>query len=469
MTNPLLDAREERWRRRLKKSACLPSGFSLVTLTLRMPAPLRLREPWDENARDIFTALLDFLRTSGIKTEREEFFFGEDGPEAFIRALGEPKRVKERTVAFEEIHPLGLVSDVDVMDSQGRVTGRRELDLPPRKCLLCGRPAAECVVERTHSFDELEKRIDEILNAWRRTFEKTPSLNEQCGRIARCARLGLLLEAAAWPKPGLVDPVSRGAHRDMDYFTFLMSAATLAPRWERFARLGADFSGEDPADLLPLLRQEGKEAEADMFKGTGGVNTHKGLIFSLGILSAASGMLARKGGVLLPGEVCNQAAQIVRGMSEADFAAAKGKERSSLTAGEKLFLDLGVTGIRGEAEKGFPSVTGYALPRLQADLHRGMKLNDAMVNALLVLFTISEDTNILARCGPAGAAFLQKKGAEALDAGGVETPDGRVAVHAMDALFIEKNMSPGGCADLLAVTIFLHLLSSRNSETYKVY
>ncbi len=457
MTNSLLDAREERWHRRLQKAARLPSGFSLVTLTLRMPAPLRLQEPWDGSAREILADLLDFLKASGIETEREEFTFGEDGPEGFFRARGEVKRVKEGTVAFEETHPLGPLADVDVMDSGGLVTGRRELKLPPRKCLLCARPAAECVVERSHSLEELKKRIEEILEAWRSTGGNTLP-GEQCGRIARYARLALLLEAAAWPKPGLVDPLSRGAHGDMDYLTFLASAAALAPRWERFVRLGADFCGDDPADLLPGLRQEGKEAEAAMFEGTGGINTHKGLIFSLGILCAASGMLAREGTAFCPQECCAQAAGIVRGISERDFAAARRKERGSLTAGERLFVDLGITGIRGEAEKGFPSVTGHALPRLQSDLGEGLSMNDAMVNALLVLFTVSEDTNVLARCGTDGAALLKKKGAEALAAGGMKTPDGRAAVHALDVLFTESNLSPGGCADLLAVTVFLHLL-----------
>ena len=459
MTNPLLEAREERWRRRLQKADRLPDGFSLVTLTLRMPAPLRLREPWDGSAREILADLLDFLRVRGFETEREEFFFGEDGPEGFFRARGEAKRVKEGTVAFEETHPLGPLADVDVMDASGTVTGRRELNLPPRKCLLCGRLAAECVVERTHSFEELKKQIEEILKVWRNAGSKTPP-DEQCGKIAQCALLALLLEAAAYPKPGLVDPLSRGAHGDMDYFSFLASAAALAPFWERFVLLGAGFSGEDPALLLPLLRKEGIRAEKAMFAATGGVNTHKGLIFSLGILCAASGMLARRGTPFSPQECCAQASGIVRGVSEADFAAARRKERSTLTAGERLFVDFGVAGIRGEAEKGFPSVTDHALPRLKSDLDGGLSMNDAMVNALLVLFTISEDTNVLARCGPAGAALLKEKGEEALAAGGMGTSAGRAAVHALDALFTESNLSPGGCADLLAVTVFLHLPGS---------
>ncbi len=469
MTSLLLDAREERWRRRLQKAARLPSGFSLVTLTLRMPAPLRLRDDWAERAREIHRALLESFEGEGFLLSREEFYLGPDGPEGYWVVSGEAAEVKKGAIGFEERHPLGPLADADVMDPSGQTVGRSDLSLPQRRCLLCGRGGAECTRERTHPREEIEERVESLWKSWEEA-ERAPSPREEAvARIASLADRAVLFEAAACPKPGLVDPLSKGAHGDMDYFTFLRSAAALAPCWRAFALSGWNFRGGDPALLLPLLRKEGIKAEKAMFAATGGINTHKGLIFSLGILCAASGMLARKGTAPLPLQVCGRAAQIVRGICEADFAAARRKERSSLTAGEELFLDLGVTGIRGEAEKGFPSVTGYAMPRLQGDLDRGLSVNDAMVNALLILFTRSEDTNVLARCGSAGAALLKKKGGEALAAGGMDSPEGRAAVHALEALFTESNLSPGGCADLLAVTVFLHHLCSSGSGPTRSY
>jgi hypothetical protein len=121
---------------------------------------------------------------------------------------------------------------------------------------------------------------------------------ETCARLARAA---LEAEVSATPKPGLVDRANTGAHRDMDYDLFLRSAAALEPFFADFYRLGA----ETPCDrLLPALRARGLTAEEAMFRATGGVNTHKGALFSLGLLCAACGALERRGEPLTPDGVC---------------------------------------------------------------------------------------------------------------------------------------------------------------------
>jgi triphosphoribosyl-dephospho-CoA synthetase len=83
-----------------------------------------------------------------------------------------------------------------------------------------------------------------------------------------------------------------------------------------------------------------------------------------------------------------------------------------------------------------------------------------MIDALLLLFTIVEDTNVLGRAGREGLAFLRAAAHEALALGGMASPGGRSAIESMDRLLVEKNISPGGCADLLALAVFLHLLSA---------
>jgi len=108
--------------------------------------------------------------------------------------------------------------------------------------------------------------------------------------VGNLALTATLYEVSAAPKPGLVDPFSRGAHSDMDYFTFLASAAALAPFFVDFARIGAEFAGESPG-LLAELRKLGIEAEKSMYAATQGINTHKGLIFSMGLACAAAGKL----------------------------------------------------------------------------------------------------------------------------------------------------------------------------------
>ena len=247
----------------------------------------------------------------------------------------------------------------------------------------------------------------------------------------------------------------------MDFFSFLASAAALAPWFEEFARIGSAFGGEDPSALLPSLRAAGLKAEKAMLAATGGANTHKGLIFSLGTLCASAGILVARGEAL-SGEACAKgASRILRGTTERDFAACRGKEEARLTVGERLYLRWGATGIRGEAERGFPAVVRGSLPRLRAGLAAGMSLNDALVDDLLLLFTLVEDTNVLGRRGREGLDIVRAEARRALSLGGVATEAGMAAIRAADTLFTAENISPGGCADLLAVTYFLWALSER--------
>jgi len=206
------------------------------------------------------------------------------------------------------------------------------------------------------------------------------------------------------------------------------------------------------------------------------VNTHKGLIFSLGLLCAAAGRLEAAGGVLTPSAIAAGAAAIAEGITSRDlvraaaprnsaarYAAFTDDPRHAGTAGERLFRQFGVRGIRGEAEDGFPSVLNIALPALRAGLSRGLSFNDAMVDALLALCAAVEDTNVLARAGRGGLEIMRREAALAAAAGGIATPQGRAAIEKMNAALIARNISPGGCADLLALAVFLYLLDSRPS------
>jgi triphosphoribosyl-dephospho-CoA synthetase len=308
---------------------------------------------------------------------------------------------------------------------------------------------------------------------------QTLPLDEISSVIGRWARTAVLYEAAASPKPGLVTPFSNGSHSDMDYFTFLASAAAIAPFWEQFARLGVSFAKDsglrakeeifvpgggaesalpDPAKLLSLLRKEGMRAEQAMFAATVSVNTHKGLVFSLGVLCAAAGLLIAEENRFNAEKCVRKGAMIVRGIVERDFAGAEKKAPAERTAGERLYLSEGVAGIRGEAERGFPSVAGAALPHLRKLMAQGYSLSDSLTETLFVLMLKVEDTNILARGGREGERLARRAASRALELGAMNTEEGRSAVREMDSLFAEHRLSPGGSADLLAVTVFLYLL-----------
>ena len=461
MTDPVLAAREERWEKKLALARSLAARYpgrsaSLAVLTLRMPATLKCSGRYTELARRLFFVVADEVAGRGFPILHEEFAMGADGPEGYLAAALTDPELKRIGVGIETGHPWGELADVDVMGTGGMPFGRKELGLPPRSCLVCGKEAMVCSAGRLHDQALVAARVMEIAN------RPAPGFGDAASRIGRLALTATLGEAAAAPKPGLVDPRSRGAHRDMDYFSFLASAAALAPWFSEFARLGARHRGE-PSGLLPVLREAGKAAERDMFAATGGVNTHKGLIFSMGLLCAGAGRLAASGvlppcpqACAEPGLIASLAAEIVSGITLRELGGTDTAGRGG-TVGEKLYAREGVRGIRGEAEDGFPSVLLHALPRLRASLAAGLSMNDAMIDVLLVLFAVVEDTNVLGRAGRDGLAFLRGEAKRAIVAGSMATAAGRAAILTMDEALTARNISPGGCADLLAVTIFLHM------------
>ena len=256
----------------------------------------------------------------------------------------------------------------------------------------------------------------------------------------------LRLEALTTPKPGLVDRRNSGAHRDMDLAMLLRSADALEGYFVRCAALGQAGRDRPPAAIFPDLRRAGLAAEEGMFAVTGGVNTHKGAIFSLGLLCAAAGML----GSLIDAEtVCLRAGEICRGICARAF---EGEGRA--TKGERAYRQYRLSGARGEAEAGFPSVRAV-LPRMRAGIDAGRAPEAVRVEVLLDLMTRVADTNILGRAGMEAAVWVREESARLLARAPLDTPDGRARLEAFDDAMIARWLSPGGAADLLAASNFL--------------
>lgn len=264
-------------------------------------------------------------------------------------------------------------------------------------------------------------------------------------RIARLAAAALVEEVYTTPKPGLVDLNNTGAHRDMTVQTFLYSAAALQPYFREMAELGRTLPQEA---LLPALRASGIRAEAAMFKATDGVNTHKGALFSLGILCGCAGRFLAMNRRPSAEDLCGLAADLTRGICARELGV--GDE----THGQGVFRKYGARGIRGEAESGFASVRMYSLPCFRQELERGTEYGEAAVKALLSLISHVPDTTVLHRRGEKIAAWAAEEAARCLADYREDT------VLELDRAFIRENVSHGGCADLLAVTIFLHRLET---------
>lgn len=270
---------------------------------------------------------------------------------------------------------------------------------------------------------------------------------ELCFTLLQHAIKAMLYEASTHPSPGLVSPKSCGAHKDMDYYDFLDSSAALIHPLYCCAKEGIET--EDTKRLFSKLRGIGIAGEKRMFEATGGVNTHKGMLFLMGISIAASAYCIYRNISFI--NLSNIIAEMTEGLVREELEKSIIKNEA-LSHGEYLFSLYKTTGIRGEVERGMPTVFEEALPFYEsmAQLSR----EERLVQTLLKLMSISEDSNVLYRRGPEGLNYVRASAEKALKLGGITTSEGRKYIAYMENSFKEKNISPGGSADLLAVTLF---------------
>lgn len=268
--------------------------------------------------------------------------------------------------------------------------------------------------------------------------------------IGNLAYQALLEEVYTSPKPGLVDPYSNGAHTDMNVKTFEKSAAALKPYFITMALEGFR-SWEAPPVLFERIRRIGILAERAMYQATEGVNTHKGLIFNLGILCAASGACLRAYQGIYLEQLLGFEQAMVREILTKEVKQMEGFK----TGGEKNLTLYGSLGARGEAINGYSSVCLYSLPVLLEGIKEKKDWNLVKLHTLFHLMSQVEDSNIIARHNPQVLKEVKQQAQEFLDAGGAYRPDCIKRLEEMDEAFIKRNISSGGSADLLAVTIFL--------------
>ena len=437
----ILDRRERRaqsQRELLREGPCLVS-FCMNIPGARKSFPLA-SAGFQEGLHQIRQALADkpvlrCVRSGGVT-----------GEEAMLLVTADPSEIKGRMIALEENHPLGRLWDVDVLDGQGMSLSRQAFGHSRRACLICSRDAKICGRSQAHTMEQLFDRTAQLLDGY---FHA-----QAARRAADCVAQAMLDEVSATPKPGLVDRGNSGSHRDMDYHTFLRSISALRPFFEDFFTLGWQQHDAPAEALFSALREAGVRAEQAMFATTGGVNTHKGMIFSAAILCGALGRLHAGVCPVELEELRRECAQLGR-CALPDFEAA-----GTSTAGLRCYRQLQVAGIRGEAASGFPAAMEVALPALQAWKGLDAPANDRALYALMHLIAQVDDTNMIHR-GGRGSALARKAEARALLP--ELTPENILSrLGQLDASYIAENLSPGGCADLLSLAIALDHLQDQN-------
>ena len=432
----MLDAREK--RAQLQVQLNRQYGKSLVSFSMNIPGPVK-DSPLIRRGFRVGCEALDALIPAETVLHRD-VTEAVTGCEAMYVVNMDSRELKTITTRIEDTHGLGRLFDMDVIGPDLCKLDRDLVGGGERNCIVCGAPGRGCASRRIHAVSELQAATVAILNAH---FAKVDA-----DTVSNLAVQSLLDEVDTTPKPGLVDRRNSGSHRDMNIGTFYASANALRPYFRSCVRCGMETAADPGEATFLQLRQLGLQAEQAMFAATGGVNTHKGAIFTMGILCGAAGRLWKPEDGWEEREIFREVAAMTRETMEQDFL--KGGD----TVGQRLYRDYGIRGIRGQAAEGLPAVAELGLPRFRAYLQEGLGQNEAGIRTLLHLIARVEDTNMIARGGMEGA----KQGAEVC-AALLEQEFTLADVEKLDDWFISRNLSPGGCADLLAAVYFLQALT----------
>lgn len=389
--------------RRASRQAALLSryGRPVISFTMNIAGPVK-DSPL---IRYAFRSGLRQLEALPCAQLCREVIFEPTGPEALlVYETQDARLLKAFCIRLESEGEAGRLFDLDVLDANGEKLSRET----GRTCLVCGGPVSVCSRSRAHGLEAITARTRTILEAF---------AAETVGEMAENA---LLAEVHFTPKPGLVDEANNGAHRDMDVPLFERSAHALRPCFEEFVRLG--LQGASPA----ALQQAGVRAEQAMFAATGGVNTHKGAIYSGALLLHAAGRL-------LSGEEEGDLYELAA-QTAAAIPAPTG------THGAAVRAQCG--GIRTEAVSGYPTAQAVLRQLRQS----------GPLDALLLSMSRLDDSTLWHRGGSEGAQLVRSRAADILAAPASER---EARTRRLDAELIERNLSPGGSADLLAMAFFL--------------
>jgi triphosphoribosyl-dephospho-CoA synthase len=280
---------------------------------------------------------------------------------------------------------------------------------------------------------------------------------DRCTLLATLAREALIAEAELTPKPGLVDWRGSGSHTDLSLDLMKRSAFAIEPFIRHMAF--QSMNGRPSALLRTTLAATGRAAENAMLHVTNGANTHKGAIWTLGLLTAAAAInQTRADGSSFDAVVIARTAAAITSFEDSYESAPNAKRQTPnalLSHGQLVAKRFGITGARGEAMQGFPHIIDVGLPMLRAQRRARAAEPIARLDALLSIMSRLNDTCLLFRGGEEALQAAKQGAATVIDAGGAGSSRGQNLLYALDTRLLELGVSPGGSADLLAGTLFL--------------
>ena len=355
-------------------------------------------------------------------------------PFAFIS--GQPAYVKQICEEFETQHLLGRFLDVDVNDESGETISSGE----SKPCFYCKeKPAIECRRLGSHRQD----KVRAFMFGEMEIYCKKRQNSKIAKSLSALALRAILREISLTPKPGLVDKHSNGSHHDMNFQTFAESSAAISVHFEELVLAGCNFDNKDFTRALPLIRKIGLQMETAMYEATGNVNTQKGIIFLIGLSLFTCGKIFSEQNFFALERFPSIVKDICLDLVVKELGNPK---RLVISHGEEIFLKHGFGGARGEAESGFQTVFEQAWPILE---ETGELDDTHLIRCLLAIASVNQDTNILYRKGIEVLTEFQRRCKIAL--ADFTEENYREVIAYCD----KEKISPGGSADLLAVSIFI--------------
>lgn len=271
--------------------------------------------------------------------------------------------------------------------------------------------------------------------------------------IADLAVKSLLYEVSISPKAGLVSRLSNGSHSDMNFYTFINSALSLRNYFSECFKHSEKYDMKKENFFLNL-RELGKKAEKEMLIATDGINTHKGTIFSMGILIAVLSACMKEKKILSLEDLVNEIKKLSKPL-ELELGL-----NIENTNGEKIFKKYGIKGARGLALSGYDIVLTDGLKKLYSFLDY-LDLETSCILLLFYYMSVLDDTNIINRSNMETLIEVQKESTKIFKKY-VNLKDTAFLIkedmEKLNQKFVAKNISPGGSADLLILTIFMYFI-----------
>lgn len=258
--------------------------------------------------------------------------------------------------------------------------------------------------------------------------------------LAYLATQALQQELDTTPKPGLVDRQDNGAHHDMDYPMMKRSIQILRPFFVQLAEIrewNDDMTQQEQSAFLSSVQHIGIAAEEAMLNATGGINTHRGAIFALGLAVTAAASVMKT-----EGKIC------MSSFRKTVMAIAKLFPKATDTHGAAVIKEYPVKGALACAQEAWPQLFSHWLTFLRSHAQDAYCLH----KTLLYIMSMLDDTNVYHRRGAAMAEQVKRDARRMLDSFSV------YALKQLNQRYIRENVSPGGSADMLALTLFINSL-----------